>query len=134
MGEGFRRRHREVNAVQALIHTTQHEFPVVDGAGRLRGVLTHDAMIRSLMEHGPDVAVTEVMTRDIPIMQPRLDEALRLLQETGSPVVDVVDAPGRLVGLITPEKIAEVIMVQSVRPQPQVARPQRQTVASPWMP
>jgi CBS domain-containing protein len=53
MGEGFRRRHREVNAVQALIHTTQHEFPVVDGAGRLRGVLTHDAMIRSLMEHGP---------------------------------------------------------------------------------
>lgn len=66
MGEGFRRRHRVVNAVQALIH----EFPVVDGAGRLRGVLTHDAMIRSLMEHGPDVAVTEVMTRDIPITQP----------------------------------------------------------------
>src|SRR5690606_33125078 len=38
------------DAVEALIRTTQKEFPVVDGGGRLRGVLTRDAMIRALKE------------------------------------------------------------------------------------
>jgi CBS-domain-containing membrane protein len=42
------------DAVQALIRTTQHEFPVVDGGGRLRGMLTRDAMIRALQQQGRD--------------------------------------------------------------------------------
>ena len=46
---------RVEDAVQCLIRTTQHEFPIVDGAGLLRGVLTRDAMIRALHDHGPDV-------------------------------------------------------------------------------
>jgi Zn-dependent protease len=41
------------DAVEALLRTTQKEFPIVDGAGRLRGVLIRDAMIRALKEHGP---------------------------------------------------------------------------------
>ncbi len=42
------------DAAECLIRTTQHEFPVVDGGGRLRGVLTRDAMIQALRAHGPD--------------------------------------------------------------------------------
>jgi stage IV sporulation protein FB len=124
------------DAVQALISTTQHEFPVVDGAGRLRGVLTRDAMIRALMEHGPDVAVTEIMTRDVPVVQPRqsLEDAIRLLQDKGAAVIGVVDSAGRLVGLITPENIGEVMMVHAARPRRPTASVQRQTAASPWMP
>jgi Zn-dependent protease/CBS domain-containing protein len=125
---------RVADAVQALIHTTQHEFPVVDGAGQLRGVLVRDAMIRALMEQGPDVAVTEIMTRDIPVVQPRqsLEEAIRLLQEKSAPAVGVVDAAGRLVGLITPENIGEVMMVNAAQPRRPMPGPQRQTVANPW--
>ncbi len=41
------------DAADALIRTTQHEFPVVDGAGRLRGVLMRDAMIRAMKATGP---------------------------------------------------------------------------------
>ncbi len=40
------------DAANALIRTTQHEFPVVDGAGRLRGVLMRDAMIRAMKATG----------------------------------------------------------------------------------
>ncbi|HEX4174105.1 MAG TPA: site-2 protease family protein [Acetobacteraceae bacterium] len=128
---------RLADAVQALIRTTQHEFPVVDGAGRLRGVLTRDAMIKALAEYGPNVPVTEVMTRDVPVVQSRqsLEDAIQLLQDNGAPVAAVVDPTGRLVGLITPENIGEVIMVQSARPQhPAAATPQRRPIASPWMP
>jgi len=114
------------DVVQCLIHTTQHEFPVVDGAGRLRGVLTRDDMIKALRERGPDTPVIEVMRSDIPVVAERqsLDEALRLMQEQSLPAVGVTDREGRLLGLITPENIGEMMMVQAARPP----RPP----ASPW--
>lgn len=108
---------RVADAVQALIRTAQHEFPVVDDAGKLRGVVTRDAMIRALMERGADVSVTDVMTREVPVVRPRqsLEDAIRLLQEEGAPTVGVVDSSGRLVGLITPETIGEIMMVHAAQ-------------------
>ncbi|WP_018262641.1 site-2 protease family protein [Methylobacterium sp. WSM2598] len=110
---------RVEDAVQELIATTQHEFPVVDGAGRLRGVLTRDDMIRALRDRGPDAPVLEVMRSDIPSVRDRqpLEDALRLMQESGVPAVGVTDALGRLVGLITPENVGEMMMVLTARPE-----------------
>jgi stage IV sporulation protein FB len=107
------------DAVQCLIHTTQHEFPVVDGSGRLRGVLTRDDMIRALRDRGPDTPVLEVMRSDIPVIGQRqnLEEALRLMRENSLPAVGVTDADGRLIGLITPENVGEMMMVQSAWPK-----------------
>lgn len=108
------------DAVQLLIRTTQREFPVVDGAGVLRGVLTRDAMIRALQELGPEAPVLEVMQRDIPLIGQRqcLSEAMQALHGGGTPVpaVGVVDAAGRLVGLITPENVGEMMLVHAARP------------------
>ncbi|WP_158043336.1 site-2 protease family protein [Skermanella pratensis] len=107
------------DAVQCLIHTTQHEFPVVDGSGRLRGVLTRDDMIRALRDRGPDTPVLEVMRTDIPVIGQRqnLEEALRLMQENRLPAVGIDDGAGRLVGLITPENVGEMMMIESARPK-----------------
>lgn len=107
------------DAVECLIRTTQHEFPVVDGAGRLRGVLTRDAMVRALREHGPDFPALEAMQRDIPTVSARqnLDDAFRQLQQRRLPALGVVDADERLIGLLTPENIGEMMLVQSARPQ-----------------
>jgi stage IV sporulation protein FB len=120
---------RVEDAVQCLIRTTQHEFPVVDGAGALRGVLTRDDMIRALQERGLDAPVLEVMRRDIPVAHHRqpLDEALRTMREGGHPAVGIVDGEGRLVGLITPENVGELMMVQA-------ARPPRLPPVNPWGP
>lgn len=106
-------------AVRCLLHTTQHEFPVVDGAGRLRGVLTRDDMIRALRDRGPETPVLEVMRSDIPVVLQRytLDEALRLMQEKRLPAVGVNDNDGRLVGLVTPENVGEMMMVHAARPE-----------------
>lgn len=106
------------DAVECLIRTTQHEFPVVDGAGRLRGLLTRDDLIRALSEHGPGAPVLEVMRSDIPVIEIRrkLDDALQLMQAGGLPAVGVADGDGRLVGLITPENVGEMVMIHAARP------------------
>ncbi|WP_135469458.1 site-2 protease family protein [Crenalkalicoccus roseus] len=108
------------DAVQLLIQTTQREFPVVDGAGTLRGILTRDAMIRALKEQGPATPVLEVMHRDIPLVGPRqcLSDAMQALHAGGNPApaVGVADQSGRLIGLVTPENVGEMVMVQQARP------------------
>jgi stage IV sporulation protein FB len=121
-------------AVQDLIRTTQHEFPVVDGAGRLRGVLTREAMIQALRDQGPEVPVLQVMQRDIPTVQMRqsLADALRLLQEQQPPAVGVLDAGGRLAGLITTENVGEIMMVHAAHPQPALNTPPT-AVRNPWL-
>ena len=117
------------DAVERLLSTSQHDFPVVDGAGRLRGVVTRDDIIRALRERGPDAPVLEVMRRDVPLFHHRqpLDEAMRTMQEGKHPAVGIVDAEGRLVGLVTPENLGELMMVQA-------ARPRRRPPLNPWGP
>ncbi|HZH51488.1 MAG TPA: site-2 protease family protein [Microvirga sp.] len=112
-------------AVQCLIHTTQHDFPIVDGAGILRGVLTRDDMIRALRDHGPGASVLEAMRTDIPVVHHRqpLDKALQLMQENRSPAIGVVDGASRLVGLITPENVGEMMMVLAASPPPRPPMP-----------
>ncbi|MCB5175387.1 MULTISPECIES: site-2 protease family protein [Microvirga] len=106
------------DAVQCLIHTTQHDFPVVDGAGHLRGVLTRDDMIRALREQGPQTSVMEVMRADIPLVHHRqpLEKALQIMQQSRVPAIGVTDRESRLVGLITPENVGEMMMVLAASP------------------
>ena len=119
---------RVEDAVECLIRTTQHEFPVVDGSRRLRGVLTRDEMIKALKQHGPETSVLEVMRADIPTVDHRgaLDEALRAMREKQLPAVGVTDGAGRLIGLVTPENVGEMMMIQAARPD---LRP-----GAPWRP
>jgi Zn-dependent protease/CBS domain-containing protein len=102
-------------AVEALLRTTQHEFPVTDASGRLIGVLTRDGLIKALRETGPETPVSVAMHSDVPTVQnsASFDEAFRLMQECGCPGVGVLDAAGRLVGLLTPENVGEMMMVRA---------------------
>ena len=49
------------DAVEALLRTSQHEFPVVDNDDRVLGVLTRDDLIAALKRHGPETPVVKVM-------------------------------------------------------------------------
>ncbi|CAA9313075.1 MAG: Putative zinc metalloprotease MJ0392 [uncultured Microvirga sp.] len=106
------------DAVDLLIRTAQKEFPVVDAGGRPQGLLTKDALIRALREGGPGTPVGTVMTRDIPGVghwHP-LENALRALTQSKAPALTVVDDDGRLVGLLTPENVGEMMLVRQARP------------------
>jgi stage IV sporulation protein FB len=105
-------------AVELLLRTSQNEFPVVDGAGQPVGVLGRNELIKALKERGPEAAVADAIS-PLPTVGHRscLDEAFRVLQEQSAPAVGVVDAEGRLKGLITAETIGEMLMVREAFPE-----------------
>lgn len=106
-------------AANALIQTTQKEFPIVDGAGKLRGVLTRDAMIKALKEKGPQCPVLEATTGEVPTVSARttLESAIKLLQESRAPAIGATDSSDRLIGLLTAENLGEMMMVRAARPK-----------------
>jgi CBS domain-containing protein len=106
-------------AVQTLLQTSQSEFPVVDATGKPVGLLGRLDVIRALKQSGPGAHVADAMSADLPTIGHRrcLSDALKILQEKTAPAVAVVDAHGKLVGLITSETVGEMLMVQNARPE-----------------
>jgi stage IV sporulation protein FB len=106
-------------AVRTLLRTNQSEFPVVDGHGKPIGLLGRVDLIRALKVLGPDAHVAEAMSPVLPTLDYRrtLDEAFRLLQQKSVPAIAVVDASGRLVGLVTSETVGEMLMLGEVMPK-----------------
>lgn len=107
-------------AADALLRTTQREFPVVDGGGKLRGFLTRDAMIRAMKATGPATPVVDAMHKDPPVVRigQSLDLAVRMMQEGQDSLIGVVDDTGRFVGYISQENLAEMMMLDSVEQEP----------------
>src|SRR5438552_6961485 len=106
-------------AVDALLATSQHDFPVVGENGAVAGVLTRHDLIAALRRDDPAIRVGDVMRRDIPTVTTgtRFEEAFRIMQERNCPVVPVLDGRKQLVGLLTPENVTELMMVHSALPQ-----------------
>ena len=106
-------------AVQTLLQTSQGEFPVVDGGGRPIGVLGRGDLIRTIKTRGPDAHVADAMTAEMPTIGYRatLEQAFKILQQKSAPAVGVIDAGGKLVGLVTSETIAEMMMLQEALPR-----------------
>lgn len=105
------------DAAALLLRTTQQEFPVVDGGGRLQGVLTRDALIAALREGGGATPVADVMTRDVQTVRENacLDSIYQDLLRRSVRMIGVVDANQRLVGYITSENMSELVLIRSSR-------------------
>ena len=110
-------------AVDALLATSQHDFPILDDSGKVAGVLTRHDLIAALRKDDLTIRVGDVMRRDIPTVTTgtRFEEAFRIMQECNCPAVPVLDSMKRLVGLLTPENVSELMMVQSALPRRRAA-------------
>jgi Zn-dependent protease/CBS domain-containing protein len=104
------------DAVNALLQTSQHEFPVIDPSG-VRGILTRDTLIAALRKDGHETPVAQVMTKDLPTVHANtpFDEAFRLMEEHQAKVLPVVGQRGELVGLLTTENIGEMMRVHTAK-------------------
>ena len=104
-------------AIDALLSSPQKEFPVIDRAGRVVGLLDRDQMIMGLRDGGADVPVGEVMRASEPLLPgENLSDAYGRMRGRGARAEVVADATGRVVGVLTTENVAEMMMVESARP------------------
>lgn len=106
-------------AVDLLLEVEQREFPVVDNTGKVEGLLTRDLLTAGLAARGPDSPVSAAMAKPVPGLPLGLpfEEALTRLRQSGLPALPVVDAGGKLVGLLTLDNVTDLIMVrQAVTP------------------
>ena len=106
------------DAVDILLATPQHEFPIVDAFGKSVGLLTRDGLIKALRESGPMAPVTEALEAPAPSVRrsDKLDVALKEMNRTRAPAISVVDEAGVVVGLLTMQNIAEMMMVRAAQP------------------
>ena len=101
-------------AAQAVIHTTQHEFPVLDQEGDLLGFVTRNRLFAALAgDHPRSELASAIMDTDIPQVSLRssLNKVLDSLHE-GAPAIAVCTRAGKMVGYITRENIGELMVIQ----------------------
>jgi Zn-dependent protease/CBS domain-containing protein len=103
------------DAIDVLIRTSQHDFPVVTETGEVAGVLTRQDLLKSLKQGGTSVPVRDVMRRGIPSVSSgsMFEEAFRVMNACGCPALPVLNRAGQLVGLITPENVGELMMIHA---------------------
>jgi len=103
------------DAIEALLSSSQPDFPITDMHGEVCGILTRNDLVIALRQRGPQTPVVQVMREGVPTVQAGMmfDQAFALMQKAECPVLPVVDATGRLVGLFTPENVGELMMVHS---------------------
>jgi CBS domain-containing protein len=104
-------------AADELLAGSQHDFPVTAHGGvdePVLGVLTRADLVAALARGGLGSPVREVMRPSCPTVGPGdpLDRVIEVMRGNGCPLVPVV-SEGRLVGLVTPENLAELIAVRA---------------------
>lgn len=106
------------DAIEALLRTTQHEFPVTSPDGTLIGVLTRDNIIAGYRQNGPGTPVARVMCRHVPAIGTHepLYKAFQLMQRSECPALAVTDRRGQVIGMLSLEGIGELMALHSVRP------------------
>jgi CBS domain-containing protein len=108
-------------ALELLIESEQHDFPVVASDGSLVGVLTRKLLLNALgrgLEGRPvgDVVRDELGTEPPVVLAPGLglDDGVERVRNASLASVPVVDA-GTVVGILTLENLAELAMIHNAR-------------------
>ncbi|MDZ7337053.1 MAG: site-2 protease family protein [candidate division KSB1 bacterium] len=100
-------------AIDLVLAGYQQDFPVVVD-GTVVGILSRNDLMTALAEHGRDYPVSAAMTSEFEVVESSemLQNAMARLQGCKCHVMPVVSA-GVLRGLLTPENIAEFMMIHS---------------------
>ena len=105
-------------AVDALIAAAQHEFPVVDAFRKPIGLLTREDILSAVGKHGRDEPATVAMRVGVDSVRPQapVEEVFERLQDPKAAALFVTDPDGAIVGLLTRQALAEIVLIRSLRP------------------
>jgi CBS domain-containing protein len=105
-------RHEDVREVaRMLVEGDVKLAPVFEGE-RLYGVVTEDAILEAVLENLDALTVEQIVTEDVITIaeKDRVGQAINRLREHGISRLPVVDADGRLVGVITTHDIVDFVV------------------------
>jgi Zn-dependent protease len=110
------------HAAELVLAGAQQDFPVLED-GALVGVLTRQGLLRALAENGASGPVGGAMDRAFETADPSemLSDVLPRVQGAEVRTVPVV-RDGRVVGLLTPENIADYLAIQAATRAPHPGR------------
>jgi Zn-dependent protease len=99
-------------ASEQIRHTRQNEFPVTDNFGHLEGLFTRANLLNGLTAYGTGGTVAEAMLNRVPVLSPQLPfrNAYRELKNSGLPALPVVDNAGMVVGVLSLDRVKELIL------------------------
>jgi Zn-dependent protease/CBS domain-containing protein len=105
-------------AVDALLATAQHEFPVVDALRKPVGLITRDDIVAAVRKHGRDEPASVVMRVGVDSVRPwtSVESVFDRLQNPKAAGLYVTDVDGAIVGLLTRQALAEIVLIRSLRP------------------
>jgi Zn-dependent protease/CBS domain-containing protein len=123
---------RLADAVDALLATAQHEFPVVDGFNKPIGLVTREDIFAALKDQDRDAAVAGFMRAPIETLRAEapLDATVDRFLQQAAPAACVVDRDGALVGVLGRQNLAEMMMIKSMRPDWRFNRARAETSAT----
>ncbi len=113
-------------AVDALLAAAQNEFPVVDAFRKPVGLLTREDILAAVgNKHGRDEPASVVMRVGVDSVRAEapIESVFERLQDLKAAALFVTDADGAIVGLLTRQALAEVVLIRSVRPDWRFHRP-----------
>ena len=112
------------HAVDALLSSAQHEFPVVDPEGKPIGLLTREDILTALPQHDRATLASSLMRAPVQTVwaSTPAEAALDRLEERTTSALCVVNSDGAVIGLVTRHALAEVMMIKSLRPEWRLSR------------
>ncbi|HUB64139.1 MAG TPA: site-2 protease family protein [Methylocella sp.] len=105
-------------AIETLLATAQHEFPVVDAFGKPVGLLVREDMLSALKIHDREASITAFMRAPVETVRSTapLETVLGRLLGPQAAALAVTDSEGILVGLLTRQNLAEMMIIKARRP------------------
>jgi|FLYL01.1.fsa_nt_gi magnesium transporter len=127
MTRGYVALHKDMTVEEALsflrasrpLAEEAYYLYVLDGLNRLQGVVN----LRQLVVSPPDTRIEEVMTTEIVSATPDMDqeEVAQLLQHYRLHAIPVIDADGKLQGIVTYDDVIDVIQEEATEDMFQMA-------------
>ena len=105
-------------AIETLLATAQHEFPVIDAFGKPVGLLVREDLLSALKDHDHKASITTVMRAPVETVRHTapLEAVLDRLYGPQTTALAVTDPEGVLVGLLTRQNLAEMMIIKTMRP------------------